>query len=454
MAMVLKKRYSRKLGLMSTLFLSAFLFATVLSGAKAQDSVNSSNRADLEAQISAIETEISALDKDLVQIKSRKETLKNEIARLDNEIKRSELTVKGLNLSIKQTQSNIALREESIKEAEIKIFKQKNSLSEYLRTIYKRDDLSLVEVLLVKKDLSQFFQELSALEDVQQDINTSLDDLSTLKEKLQKEKDDLESKQEELMSLRALAQIQKQNVESKKNDKNQILKVTQGQENNYQKVIQAKKKDIAAIRSQIYYLERTGVTAENAVKFATLAAQRTGIRPAFLLGLLEVETGRRYEEGVITAGSHTGNGNWQTDLYQCYINLGKPSSAEKQKNAFLQITSKLGYNPDSMPVSRKPNYGCGGAMGPAQFLPSTWLLFEDRVANLTGRDPADPWKIEDAFTAAALYLADAGAKTKTQASELRAAKAYISGSPNCTQYICNFYSKEVLRIAALIEPNL
>ena len=36
----------------------------------------------------------------------------------------------------------------------------------------------------------------------------------------------------------------------------------------------------------------------------------------------------------------------------------------------------------------------------------------------------------------------------------RVAKAYISGSPNCTQYICKFYSKEVLRIAALIGPNL
>ncbi|MEK9174802.1 MAG: lytic murein transglycosylase, partial [Patescibacteria group bacterium] len=128
--------------------------------------------------------------------------------------------------------------------------------------------------------------------------------------------------------------------------------------------------------------------------------------------------------------------------------------AEKQKNAFFKITRELGYNPDSMPVSKKPNYGCGGAMGPAQFLPSTWLLFDDKVSSLTGHNPPDPWKVEDAFTAAALYLADAGATAKTQKTELRAAKAYISGSPNCTKYICNFYSREVLRIAALIEPNL
>lgn len=422
-----------------------FVFAQTVDPAK---------RAELEAQISQIEKEIAGLDQDLVVIQGKKETLKNEVARLDNEIKRAQLTINGLNLTIRQTEGNISLRVESIKEAEIKMGKQKISLSEYLRTIYKQNELSLIEMLLVKKDLSQFFQEVSALEDVQKKINQSLDDLTLLKEQLQKEKDELETKQEELLSLRALAQIQKQNVDSQKSQKNKLLKDTQGQESNYQKLIQTKKQNIAAIRSQIQYLGKAGVTAEEAVKYATLAANRTGIRTAFLLGLLEVETGRRYEEGIITAGSHTGNGNWYTDLYLCYINLGKPSSAEKQKNAFMQITSGLGYNPDTRPVSRKPNYGCGGAMGPAQFLPSTWLLFDDKVADLTGHNPPDPWNVEDAFTAAALYLSDAGARSKTRTAELRAAKAYISGSPNCTQYICNFYSKEVLRIAALIEPNL
>ncbi len=430
------------------------VFGLIFASAGFVSAQDSGQKAQWESQISAIENEIAGLDKELVQIRGRKESLKNEIAKLDNEIKRSELTIKGLNLSVRQTENTIALRIESIKEAEIKTDKQKKSLSEYLRTVYKRDDLSLVEILLVKKDLGEFFQEVSTFEDLQTKMNQSLDDLAVLKAELQKEKEELEDKRQELLSLRALAQIQKQNVESKKVEKSKILKLTQGAEENYQKVINAKKKDIAAIRSQIYYLERTGVSAEDAVKYADLAAKRTGIRTAFLLGLLEVETGRRYEEGVITAGSHTGNGNWRTDLYECYINLGKRSSAEKQKNAFFQITSELGYNPDTMPVSRKPNYGCGGAMGPAQFLPSTWLLFEAQVAKLTGHNPPDPWKVEDAFTAAALYLADAGAAAKTQNSELRAAKAYISGSPNCTKYICNFYSREVLRIAALIEPNL
>ena len=151
----------------------------------------------------------------------------------------------------------------------------------------------MVEILLVKKDISQFFQEASALENVQKDVNQSLDDLKSLKEQLQKEKDELEDKREELVSLRALAQIQKQNVSNQKTQKNQLLAQTKGQESNYQKIIQTKKQDIAAIRGQIQYLGKTGVTAEDAVKYASLAAKRTGIRTAFLFGFIR---GRNWQK--------------------------------------------------------------------------------------------------------------------------------------------------------------
>ncbi len=70
-------------------------------------------------------------------------------------------------------------------------------------------------------------------------------------------------------------------------------------------------------------------------------------------------------------------------------------------------------------------------MGPAQFIPTTWLLFEKRVADLTGHNPANPWNIEDAFTAAAIFLADSGAASRTTDGEMRAARTYISGKPSC-----------------------
>ena len=93
-------------------------------------------------------------------------------------------------------------------------------------------------------------------------------------------------------------------------------------------------------------------------------------------------------------------------------------------------------------------------MGPAQFLPGTWLGWESKIAKITGHNPPSPWSIEDSFTAAALKLYNDGASAKTRAGELRAAKSYISGNPNCTKSICNYYANLAMDKSDDIEETL
>jgi membrane-bound lytic murein transglycosylase B len=72
-------------------------------------------------------------------------------------------------------------------------------------------------------------------------------------------------------------------------------------------------------------------------------------------------------------------------------------------------------------------------MGPAQFIPSTWNLYTERLTSILGKAP-DPWAIKDSFTASALYLYDLGASAQTTAKESSAAARYYgaAGSYNAT----------------------
>lgn len=411
-------------------------------------------RSEIEKEISRLEQDAAAIDENIKNTQASASTLSGEIKIFNDEIKQRQLEIKKLNLVLQKTGADIKKATEMVSALSLKINKQRKALSASLFLLSTYDQDTILAVLLKNKKLSDFFTLLHNLDLVQSDIQTALVDLRQDRKDFETKKEELAGFQEEQEELKVFKEIEERFLAQKKKEKDEILRLTKGKEALFQQLLKSKKKDIAALKTQLFYIEKTGITAEDAVKFADLAAKRAGIRTAFLLALLEVETGKQFEDGIISVGTNLGTGNWQKDLYKCYINLGKRSAAESEKRAFLSITEKLNLDPDKMPVSRKPSYGCGGAMGPAQFLPTTWLRFEKKVAELTGHNPPSPWNVEDAFTASAVFLASAGADLQTQAGEIRAAKTYISGSPSCSKYICRSYSNRIIALARDIDRTL
>ncbi len=411
-------------------------------------------RAEIENQIEQLEKEATQLDKHLQDVLVEKRTLANETEALNSEIKRRELEIRRLSLAVQKAGIDIKNKTAGIAELSRKIGKSREALAASLFVLYTYDQSNAITILLKNRSLSDFFTSLFQVEKVQANLDSTLDDFKEERTLLQEKKAELEEFQKEQQELKTLQEIERRLLAQKKTEKDELLRLTKGKESLFQQLLQSKKQDIATLKTQLFYLEKTGITAEEAVRLATLAANRAGIRPAFLLALLEVETGKQFEDGVISVGTNLGTGNWKRDLYDCYVNLGRKGNAEAEKNAFFQITGKLGLDPDKMPVSRKPNYGCGGAMGPAQFLPTTWLRFEKKVAELTGHNPPNPWNVEDAFTASAVFLSQSGAASKTTAGEIAAAKTYISGRSTCSTAICRYYSSRIISLARDIDRIL
>lgn len=411
----------------------------------------------LQSQIDSLQHEVDAIDSDLQVTRQQTASLSREVTIFNNEIKRRELELKRIVLAIRQADIDIANKTAGIAETEVHMDKSRRVLAENIRQLAAYDQENLLAIVAKHSTLSDFFRAIYSVRTIQDATDTLLENLRSEKRELEKEKEELAEFRADQESLKGLQEVEKRSLELKRAEKDQLLKLTRGKESIFQSLLQAKKRDLTALKTQLFYLEKTGVTAEDAVRYAELAANRVGIRPAFLLALLEVETGKRFEEGVISAGSNLGTGTWRADM------------SPKQHGAFLQITSALNLDPDAMPVSSRPcskatrdrigpgkpcGYGWGGAMGPAQFIPTTWLLFANRVGQITGHNPPSPWNVEDAFTAAATFLADAGASAQTRVGETAAAKTYLSGRPSCSTSACRSYASTILALAEDISRIL
>ncbi|MFH1769627.1 MAG: lytic murein transglycosylase [Parcubacteria group bacterium] len=406
-------------------------------------------------QIAEIERQIAAYQQQIQLNQGKSVTLSGEIARLNATISKIQLEIQSLNLAIDQTGDEIVITEGAISEAQKEIEAHKIALASTLRIMYELDQQNLTQILLQHEHLSDFFGDLNDITESQDNLRISIQSIKEAKIRYENEYEELEGKKNELETLLNIQASQRNNLNQNKWAKDSLLKETKGEEAKYQSLVTEKKRDIEAIREQITFLLQNGLSLDEAIAQAQLAAIRAGIRPEFLLGVLEVET---------RIGKYQGTGNWNDDMYQCYLRLGDiyyphkkdyyHKRAENEKNAFFTIINELGLDPNSVKVSAEPAYGCGGAMGPAQFIPTTWMGYRDRVAQLTGHNPPDPWNIEDAFTAAAIKLASAGATAKTYASEIGAAKAYVGGSTTCSSNICNYYANLVQEKAAIIGANL
>ena len=92
-------------------------------------------------------------------------------------------------------------------------------------------------------------------------------------------------------------------------------------------------------------------------------------------------------------------------------------------------------------------------MGPAQFIPTTWQLYVDRIRKITGHNPPNPWDPFDAFAAAALLLKDNGAAAGTYSAERTAALKYLAGS-NWKKTAYSFYGDDVMALAQKYQEQI
>lgn len=392
-------------------------------------------RRELQRDLDKIEEEIVEQESILRERQQQSASLERDIAILDAEIKKSQLSIQARDLTIQKLTGEIGARQETIGDLTQKMGREKASLAQLIRKTNEIDDVSLVEIVLGTQDLSEFFQDIDAFNDIKASLKESFREIEDTKSVTQVEKTSLESRRSEELQLRELQVLEKQKIERQETEKQELLDLSRGVEAGYQALIAAKQQSAAQIRAQLFALRgSSAISFGRALELANDASKLTGVRPALILGVIQEET---------RLGEFLGNGNWRTDMHPT-----------RDQPIFEKLMAELGLDPDSVPVSAAPSYGYGGAMGPAQFIPSTWVLYKDRIAQVTGHNPPNPYDPFDAFTASALLLADNGADRGTREAERLAALRYFAGWANAEKPAYAFYGNEVISLADNFQQQI
>ena len=427
----------------------------------AQES-ESEQRLRLETELQNVERQILTQRRLVEDKQLERQSLERDIAIIDGQIKQSQLGIQARSVAITQLTYQIGEKEEILGILEDKQNRQKQSLADLVRKSALMDEFSLVEVVLSKKKFSEFFSNVETYQAIKRSLNESISILKDIKEDTILQKDQLSTKQEEEAEMKRIQELQKQEIEKKEKEKGQILTVTKGEEEGYKRLLESQQKTAAQLRNALFQLlgGGGGIPFPEAVELAQYASSKTGTPASLILAILEQET---------NLGSHLGS-----CIYSEMRGGKEVMHPTRDAPIFVAIAGAHGFDPNTKQVScpivsNGERYGWGGAMGPSQFIPSTWAIYggvvnngagwvysqaNDAIRSINGGStPANPFSNRDAFLATALLLRDNGSNG-TNSGDRLAALRYYAGWGGANNPANSFYGDQVINKKIRIEGDI
>lgn len=440
------------------ILVSTFLVPVHLVGAE----TDAERRKRLETELQIVERQILTQQRLVEDTQVERRTLERDLTLIESEITRAQLGIQARSLAIRQLSDQIGEKSVVLSILKERLDKQQTSLADLVRRSALLDEYSLVEVMLSKDNFSDFFSDVATFQSLKESLNESLAVLQGIQRDTSEQKNQLEEKQETEAEMKRIQELQKQEIEAKERQKTQILTVTKGQEEAYQELLESQQRTAGQLRNALFQLlgGGGGIAFPEAVRLAKYAAGVTGVDAALILAILEQET------------------NLGSNLGSCVYNDIRGDRAvmhpDRDAPIFLAIAGILGFEARSKVVSCPivsggQRVGWGGAMGPSQFIPSTWAMYggivnqgngwvysqsDDAIRRINGTgSPANPWNNQDAFIATALLLRDNGANGG-YASDRLSALRYYAGWGGANNPANSFYGDQVMNRRARLQQEI
>lgn len=444
--------------LVSLLFGSAFMVPESQAAINCLTLTSSSSASDKEYcknELADIEAELAKLLELQKQQQKQTGTLVGDVNYLTSQINTLKTKIQARALAISQLKVAITEKVSTISSLEKKIIREHESIAQLLRNTNAFDNENLVHLILSDQTISDFYSDVESYSSIKKAVQDSVNKIRGVKTETEVAKSDLEKKRNAETDAQAELEAARKKVAVSEAEKKQLLAASKQTEAAYQKLAAEKLAQANKIRAALFPLAgiSTKIDFGTALVYANDAAKATGVDPAFLLAVLTQESNLGANVGQCLLTDLTTGAGKGKNTGTPFPNVMKPMGLPGRKGDiedFLSITSKLGRDwtqtAVSCPIAGVAGYG--GAMGPAQFIPSTWGGYVSRFKSVLGHD-ADPWAPRDAFFASAIFLTDLGAiGNSASAQNIAACKYYGTGGASCS------YSRSVMNFKAKVQADI
>ena len=365
------KKMSLNLFYRTSILCTLFFTGVVFSQSSCESLPKDVSKSELKKLLNICENEIKEQEKVLKDRQVERTQTEAEILFINVEVNKAVRDLRVSDIFINELSQEIFTKEEIVAKLKKEIKNKKKILKTTIQRINEQESQGFIKFFFSEFSFSEFFSKLNNNIFLKERVQDSINEIEFLQDRLFAGVEELAIRKEGEARIRVQKKALVDEVETKKGRREEVLNLQLKLETAIKTDIKSKAQRVEEIRSRLFeFSGGGGIPFGEAVRIAQFAERVTGVDSAFLLGLIKHES---------NLGKNVGTAFWNTDMHPT-----------RDAPIFKEIIKIYGLDASKVKVSaalRNRNgtrFGWGGAMGPAQFIPSTWVCYAGFVNTRTG----------------------------------------------------------------------
>lgn len=230
---------------------------------EAANTVDDPAMTQINQQIDAQKDKLEEINKKIEQYRSnikavqgQAASLKNQLLIIDNQVAKTNLDIEARQEEVKSVELEIERVKLEIAENEKLMQHNREQLASLIRLLSRYDDRSYLDVMLGNESFSDFFDQIKYSENIQTDLQKTVNRVQELVVELGRKHEDMSAKRTVLEDLLEALENEKAGLGQQKGEKANLIAQTKQSEVKFQTLIKDLQKEQAAANQQVAGLER------------------------------------------------------------------------------------------------------------------------------------------------------------------------------------------------------